>query len=69
MVEYLDETLAEKEGRPEPLPDVPDAASVSEFVLWWLVEDVSGGGGAPKEDRVLVGGSPEDSRLDTDDDG
>lgn len=66
-MEYLDETLAEKEGRPDTFPDVPDAASVSEFVLWWLVEGVSDGGGPPKEDRVLVGGSPGDSRFDTDD--
>ena len=64
MVEYLDETLAEKEGRPETLPDVPEAAGVSEFIaLWWLAEDVSGGGDTPKEGRVLAGGSPEDSRF------
>lgn len=68
MVEYRDETLPGRDGRPEmPLSTsgVPDRDG------WWLIEDASVEGWIPAEDRVLADGTDDerDSRFETDEDG
>lgn len=68
MVEYLDEMLPEKDGRPGmPL----DASGVSDRDGGWFIEDTSVEGWIPRDDRVLADGADGagDSRFGSDEDG